>query len=179
MNLKHLMSLLIIGLFLTTACNEEGNAEDQNEMDADSTEMAQDPNAPVPTEVTNEDLIVFMEIMNTLQPAGEAAQREMAAAVESENMTVDQYMAVEQAKMNPEAEISDEDLEKYAKASAKVDKIQADNKAKMEKMIEEQGMTVQKYETILNAVQTNPAMMEQIQRMMMEEQGQGTGAGQQ
>lgn len=175
MNLKYLMSLLIIGLFLTTACKDEGNAEDQSEVAVDSTDVLPDPGAPVPTTVSNEDLIVFMEIMNSLQPAGEAAQKEMAAAVASENMTVDQYMAVEQAKMNPEAEISDEDLQKYAKASAKVEKIQADNKVKMEKMIEEQGMSVQKYEIILAAVQSNPAMMEQIQMMMMEEQAKSEG----
>lgn len=172
------MSLLIIGLFLTTACNEEGDAEDQSEVEVvDSTDVLPDPGAPVPTTVSNEELIMFMEIMNSLQPAGEAAQQEMANAVTSENMTIDEYMAVEQAKMNPEAEISDEDLKKYAKASAKVEKIQAENKAKMEKMIEEQGMSVQKYEIILAAVQTNPAMMEQIQMLMME--GQGKSEGQQ
>jgi len=166
------MSLLIIGLFLTTACNSDSNTEENSDMEVDSTDMVQDPNAPVPTTVSNEDLVTFMEIMTSLQPAGEAAQREMMDAVSSENMSVDEYMMIEQSKMNPEADIPAADMAKYEKASAKIEKIQANNKTKMEKMIEDKGMSVQKYEAILGAVQSNPAMMDQIMQIMEEKEAE-------
>lgn len=99
----------------------------------------------------------------------------------------DQYSAQQQgAAQNQAAEVSESDLNLYAQAAQKVMDIKQDLQSEMQQAsdadeaqgmqaeaqeemvgaVESFGMTVEEYNTIARAVQTNPEMQNKLQQMM-------------
>lgn len=141
---------------------------------AGSTVMAQTPQLPPqqqqqPQEinVTDAELEKFAEAYQGIQVAQQEAQKKMIAAVEEQDMEIGAFNEIHQAKMqNQEVDASQEDLQKHAKAVEKIEEMQPAIQAEMEEIITDADLTIERYEQIAGAMQTNPELIQRLQKIM-------------
>lgn len=138
-----------------------------------STALAQTPQLPQQQQqqqevnVTDAELEKFAEAYQGIQVAQQEAQKKMIAAVEEEGMEIGAFNEIHQAKMqNQEVEASQADLQKHAKAVEKIEEMQPAIQAEMEEIITDADLTVEKYEQIAAAMQTNPELIQRLQKIM-------------
>lgn len=137
-----------------------------------STAMAQTPQLPPQQQqqqvnVTDAELEKFAEAYQGIQVAQQEAQKKMIAAVEEQGMEIGTFNEIHQAKMqNQEVEASQDDLQKHAKAVEKIEKMQPAIQEGMEEIITDADLTVERYEQIAGAMQTNPELIQRLQKIM-------------
>jgi len=96
-------------------------------------------------------------------------QTEMIAAIEEHDMTVQRFNEINmQAQQMPleDVEATEEELENFEKASATVEEVQIELEDVLIGTIEEEGLSLEKYEEIMAEYQQNPELQQRIQEMM-------------
>ncbi|HSI68743.1 MAG TPA: DUF4168 domain-containing protein [Gillisia sp.] len=138
-----------------------------------TTAIAQTPQLPPQQQqqqqvnVTDAELEKFAEAYQGIQVAQQEAQKKMISAVEEQGMEIGAFNDIHQAKMqNQEVEASQEDLQKHAKAVEKIEQMQPAIQAEMEEIITGADLTIEKYEQIAAAMQTNPELLQRLQKIM-------------
>ncbi|UJH92232.1 DUF4168 domain-containing protein [Antarcticibacterium sp. 1MA-6-2] len=117
--------------------------------------------------VTDAELEKFAAAYQGIQVANQDAQKKMIAAVEEQDLKIETFNEIHQAKMqNKKVEASKEDQEKHAKAVETLDKLQPEIQAQMEKIITDAGLTVERFEQINTAMQSNPEILQRLQKIM-------------
>lgn len=117
--------------------------------------------------VTDAELEKFATAYQGIQLANQDAQKKMIAAVEDQDLEIEKFNEIHQAKMqNQKVDASKEELEKHAKAVETLDKLQPEIQAQMEKIITDAGLTVERFEQITTAMQTNPEILQRLQKIM-------------
>ncbi len=126
------------------------------------------------TEYSDSDMEMFASAFQEVQSVNQEIQNEMVGAIEEEGLDVQQFNQIQQATQaeGEDTEISEEDMAKYQKSMEAIQKVQTEAQDKMKKVIEESGMSMEKYQEIMRAVQEDPAIQAKLQKMM-ESQGQG------
>lgn len=169
MKLKEILSILIVGLFIVTACNESQDSEaDADEMDdmEMSMEGMQSPGGDI--EVTDADMDKMIELMKIFQPMSEAAEAKMIQAVEAEGLDVNSYTDIQRGMMSPEGadQVSAADMEKFTKATDKIEEIQMESQEEFERILSENKMTSDQYQAIFMAIQSDPELMDKFMKKM-------------
>lgn len=115
--------------------------------------------------VSDGELENFASALKQVQVINQTSQEEMVSAVENEDLTVQRYNEIHQASVDPEKEsdASESELKNYQKASSEIEKIQTVAQQKMEEKIEEEDLTVIRYQEIANAVQSDPSLQQKLQ----------------
>lgn len=117
--------------------------------------------------VTDAELEKFANAYQGIQVANQDAQKKMIAAVEEQDLKIEKFNEIHQAKMqNKEIDASKEDLEKHAKAVETLDELRPEIQAQMEKVITDAGLTVERFEQINAAMQSNPDILKRLQEIM-------------
>ena len=65
-----------------------------------------------------------------------------------------------------EIEAAQSDVQKHAKAIEKIEKMQLEIQSEMEKIITDTNLTVEKYEQMAGALQSNPDLVKRLQKLM-------------
>ena len=97
------------------------------------------------------------------------AREAVVAAIENEGLTSDRFNELVKAHQQKKLETvakSPEEISAFSKAAKAVSLIQPDKKSKTEQAIQDQGLTVEKYETILKAYEQDEAVQESIRRIV-------------
>lgn len=141
-----------------TEAVEENNAPPQSDMNIEQ---------PLPTEVTDEELVQFVEVVKELQTFNERIQAEMIASVEEVGLDVNRFSEIQQSQQNPDAniEVTNEELDLYQQAIQALDAKQMEAQATMQQMIVDNGMTEERYQEIGMAIQSDPDMMAKFQEL--------------
>lgn len=119
-------------------------------------------------DVSDMDLKVFVEIYKKVQKENEKMQAEMVSMVEDNGMTVERFNEVYQAQMQPDAaaDISDKEQAKMQDIMTEIQTAQVAFQEKVAGIIEDNGMTVEKYEAVFMELQQNQELQMKFGEMM-------------
>ncbi|GHA25797.1 hypothetical protein GCM10007103_03810 [Salinimicrobium marinum] len=132
--------------------------------------FAQTPQLPQPqqqqqkVEVSDGELQKFANAFQGIRMVNQQAQQEMMSVVEEGGMDVQKFNEIHQASMDPavEVEASKEDLQKHQAIASELEEMQGTFQAKMEKVITDADLTLQRYEQIAMGLQSDPELQERL-----------------
>ncbi|GAB3536707.1 hypothetical protein GCM10027443_27710 [Pontibacter brevis] len=123
-------------------------------------------------EFSDADLEKFVEANSTVTEIQKASRDSLVAAIESENLTVDRFNELAKAHRAQKLEEVAEDTEEisaFSNAAQRVVKIQPETRERVQEAIEEEGLTVEKYEKIMAAYESDPAVKAKIQEVVSKD----------
>jgi hypothetical protein len=110
--------------------------------------------------------LAFVEIQNIEQKL----QPEMVQAVEEEGIEVQRFNEIMNAQQDPNQEVdaSEDELKKFAAANREIEDIQNRAQREMLGKIDEAGLTVERYQEIMNALQNDPELQQKLQQIVQQ-----------
>lgn len=119
-------------------------------------------------EVTDAELEQFAVAFQGLRVINQKAQQEMIGIVQKEGMELKRFNEIQQATMNPEAEVKATQAEKkkHKEISVKLKKVQLDFQGQMEKTITNTGLSMQRYQEIATQLQKDPKLQERLKKVL-------------
>ena len=161
-----------LSLLVFIGCKQEGN-EQESDATLEQPPMDQQMQNPQAQEVSDEELEKFIEIDMKLQPMQQQAQQEMIAKVEEKGMEVQKFQEIAQSQQEGNTEdISESDLQNFNEISQELSKIDQQLQQDMMAKIEEEGITVERYQQIAMAINQDQGLQQKIQEMFQEKMGQ-------
>lgn len=142
--------------------------------------MAQAPGMQNPqqqqqqVDVSDSDLEKFANAFKEIQAINQTSQQQMMAVIQEEGMEVQRFNELFQAEQNPqqEADMNKEEEKKFKSINNEIQTIQKDSEKKMIAKIEDEDLSVNRYQEIMMAVQNQPEMQEKLQEHLQIEQQQ-------
>jgi hypothetical protein len=118
--------------------------------------------------VSDKDLETFVVIYKDVQTENEKVQQKMVGTIQEEGMDVNRFNEINQASANPDTEIdaSENEMKAYKKVTKKVQGIQTSFQKEVKTMIEDAGMTLQRYQEVYAALQKDKALQEKFGELM-------------
>ncbi|HSP11132.1 MAG TPA: DUF4168 domain-containing protein, partial [Salegentibacter sp.] len=100
------------------------------------------------------------------------AQQEMIKTVEDSGFDVQRFNEIHQASLDPnqEVEVSSEEKAKHKEVVTEIEGMQGKFQKDMEEVIEKEGLSIERYEQLAMALQTDTELQQRLQKLM---QGQG------
>ncbi|RXG32306.1 protein of unknown function [Leeuwenhoekiella marinoflava DSM 3653] len=129
----------------------------------------------VKTDISTDELTKFAGVFEKVQAENQTAQQKMMGIIKDEGLELQRFNEIQEAKMNPQAsvEASDEELKKHAAVIGELEKMQPELEAKMETIIEENGLTLDRYKAVAMALQQDKSLQQKFQGIMMKRQKSG------
>ena len=120
------------------------------------------------TEVTDAELTKFVAALQGIQMVSQQAQQEMIQVVQEEGMEIPRFNEIHQATIDPEVEVEATEEEKTAHKNiiSELETMQAGVQQKMEKLITDQGLSLERYEQIAMSLQSDTELQQRIQQMI-------------
>jgi len=124
--------------------------------------------APAQQDVSDDELKQFASVYKQIQSINQEVQQDMFEAIQEQGIDIQRFNELFQASMVPGQEIaaSEEEMEKFNAAKAGIEKIQAQTEKKMEEVIVEEGLTLERYQEIAMAIQSSPDLQRKIQEYL-------------
>ncbi|MEO2058663.1 MULTISPECIES: DUF4168 domain-containing protein [Mesonia] len=125
--------------------------------------------------VTDQELNKFANAYQAVQVENQKAQQEMVAMIEESGLDVEKFQKIQKAQMDPntEVEATEKELTAHKQVMAEIQAMQPKLQSEMEGLIKKQGLTMQRYQEVAAAIQTNQELQQQLQAIMMKKQTQG------
>ena len=119
-------------------------------------------------EVSDDELKQFASAYKQIHAINQEIQQIIFGAIQEEGMDVQRYTLIFQAKQNPDQQIdaSEKEIEIFNKISRAIEKIQEEAQEEMEEKITDEGLTIERYQEIGIALQTNPDLQLKIQEYL-------------
>ncbi|UBF30665.1 DUF4168 domain-containing protein (plasmid) [Kovacikia minuta CCNUW1] len=109
----------------------------------------------------------FAQALKQLKKVEMETQGKMVEALKEENLSPQRFQEIGQRRNNPDAPVSTEitpaEQERFDKALAKMQTIQEESIPKQRRAITLQGLTVERFSQIGQAVNKSPALKQQVQ----------------
>jgi hypothetical protein len=119
-------------------------------------------------EISDNELKQFVTAFQQIQVINQQTQEAMIKAVKEEGLEVERYNEI-QASENDTSKVTEataEEMEKYKSAKQKLEKLQIESQPKMQEKIIEAGLTIPRYQEIVNAIQASPELQQKVQEYM-------------
>lgn len=115
-------------------------------------------------EVSDSELSKFANAFQAIRMINQEAQQEMMQTVQEGGMEIQKFNEIHQAAMDPavEVEVSAEEQKKHQEITSELEKMQITFQEQMEEVIEEQDLTIQRYEQIAMGLQSDPELQERL-----------------
>ncbi len=122
--------------------------------------------------VSTDDLGKFAAAFQQVQAVNQSSQNEMVKVVEENGLTVQRYNELQQAQQAPDkkVEATEEELASFGSAVENLQTIQVKVQQKMEQKITETGLSVDRYQEIAMALQSDPELQQRFQEQMQSTQ---------
>ncbi len=138
--------LFVVICFLMFAC-----AARELEHEEVDTDMALDI---YEEDISEEDLREYTRITEKAQNVAADIQNTMISEIENAGLEVERFHEIDRAQLQAlDIEVSEEEMQRYSQASEKVEELREKNKRKQEEVIEDSGMTLERYEEISASLQ--------------------------
>jgi hypothetical protein len=123
-------------------------------------------------QISDADLAKFAEAYKAVQIENRELQQEMVAYMKKEGMEVQRFQAIQQASVNPnqEVEATPAEMKSYKKVVAKVQEMQPQLQKDMMSIIQDKGLSIERYQQIGAALQQNPELQQKLQNLMMKQE---------
>lgn len=134
--------------------------------------VPQQPQAPTPDEISDEELLTFLQTSDAIRPIQEEAQMEMRQVIEDEGISVERFQQLMMAMQNPQlagqVEVSAEEEAAMQEMEPKLVEIENAASEEIVNEIDNQGLDVDRYQAIYMSLQQHPELMERLQAMLDE-----------
>lgn len=135
-------------------------------------QIGQDPaqQNQVQIEVSDAELDKFAQAFQRIRMINQEAQKKLTEVVQEGGMEIQRFNKIHQAKMDPAVEVnaSDEEEKQYSDISSEIEKIQMSFQTRMEEVIKEQGLPIEKYQQIATQLQTDPELQERLRAVFQD-----------
>jgi acetyl-CoA acetyltransferase len=120
--------------------------------------------------VSDEEVKMFAAAFQQVQAINQQAQQKMAMAVQEEDLAVERYNEIQTAQQDPNKTVdaTKEELAKHKAALQSLKEIQATTQQQMQSEITESGLTITRYQQIMQALQTNKDLQQKVQAEMQQ-----------
>lgn len=120
------------------------------------------------TEVTDAELTKFIAALQGIQMVTQQAQQEMMEVVQDKNMDIVRFNEIHEGTINSEVEVeaTPEEIGTYKEIIGQLETMQTNVQQQLEKLITDQGLSLQRYEQIAMQLQSNPELQQRIQQML-------------
>jgi hypothetical protein len=122
------------------------------------------------TEVSQQELQKFANIVKKLQPLQRGALSQIQGAIKQQNLSEQRFGEIYQSQKNPQAQptkkVTPEEKKKFAQVNAEIAKIQETTQSKMEEAVRAEGLEIPRFNKIFSAIRSNPALMQKVQQMI-------------
>ncbi len=122
-------------------------------------------------DVDDADLQRFATTMKQLQGIQKQAQEAMVQAVEEQGLTVERFNEIAQSRQNLEqapVDVSAEEAQTFQNAIAQIGQIRDEAQGSMETAVQQEGLDVEKFNGIAQAIQTNPELQQKVIQMIQQ-----------
>ena len=137
--------------------------------------FAQNPHLPQqPTqqqvEVSDAELEKFATAFQQVRVITMEAQQEMAGVVANEGMEIQRFNEIHTAALDPEVEVTatEEEKKQHQKIVSNLETIQAGVQGKMEKAVQDTGISPARYEQIAMGLQNDTELQERLKKTFEE-----------
>lgn len=132
------------------------------------------PELPTSADVSDEEIGILVKTIFELEPIQLETQDKMAEAVEAEDISFERFQLLMQAMQNPQmadqVDVSDEEMSKLQALQPKLMEIQGEAQQEMVAAIEANGLTTQRYQSILMGAQQDPELRMRVEALLEEEE---------
>lgn len=130
-------------------------------------QQPQRPELPTSEEVSDQEISNLGDAVEALEPIQTETQEKIKAAVEEEDMSYERFQQMMMAMQNPQmaqqVQITDEEKSKIQTLQPTLMKIQTEARQQMSQKIEENGLTMQRYQQIIMGAQQDPELMARVE----------------
>lgn len=123
---------------------------------------------PQETDVSDDELKTFASAFKQVQAVDQKAQQDMVKAVQDEGLNVQRYNELLQNEEDPtqNANPSIEEKQQFESANKKIESVQNTAQQSMHKKIQDEGLSIKRYQEIAFAIQNSPKLQEKLQQFM-------------
>ncbi|WP_324721375.1 DUF4168 domain-containing protein [Salinimicrobium sp. HB62] len=116
------------------------------------------------TDVSDQEIEKFAVTFQKMRMINQEAQQELSKVITDEGMEINRFNTIHQAQMDPEknVEMSKEEEKKYREVIEELNSMQAEFRQEIEEMVEESGLSFERYEEIGNQLQKDPELQERL-----------------
>lgn len=139
-------------------------------------QQQQMPELPSSDDVSDEEIHQVVDIILDLEPIQIKAQSKIEEALESEELTIERFQQMMMAMQNPqmadEINVTEEEMSKLQILQPVLIDIQGEADREMVAAIEDNGLSMERYRSIVMAAQQDPELMQRIEILLdAEEEG--------
>ncbi|MCX2679065.1 DUF4168 domain-containing protein [Galbibacter sp. EGI 63066] len=129
-------------------------------------------NAQEQVEVTDAELGKIAAAFQGIQKINMEAQQKVMKTVEDSGFEANRFNEMYEASVSPEknVEATDEEKEKFGKVMSQIQEMQAGFQGQMEEVIGKEGISMERYEKIAMALQTDTALQQRLQAEIVKQQ---------
>lgn len=134
------------------------------------------PDLPTSEDVSDEELDQLIQTISDLGPIQEETQEKIEEVVVAEDISFDRFQEMMMAMQNPqmadEINVTEDEMSKLQTLQPTLIDIQGEADREMAAAIEDNGLTMQRYRSIVMGAQQDPELMERIEVLLdTEEEG--------
>lgn len=145
----------------------------QVEQQPQQPQQPQMPEVPAPDEISDEELVTFLEASDAIQPIQEKAQEDMQKVIEDEGMEFQRFQQIMMAMQNPQMadqmDVSADEEESIQAMQPKLMEIETEATDEITTEIADKGLQVERYQAIFMSLQQHPELMERLEDLMDED----------
>ncbi|MDR0306208.1 MAG: DUF4168 domain-containing protein [Chitinispirillales bacterium] len=124
--------------------------------------------------LSDEEIASFVQVNHRMINIQSELEERMIKIIEEQGLTVDRYVEILMTRENPElaSSVTDKEMEKINKANEKIEGLNQELHEKSLAVIAEEGLSIERYEEIANAMQNSTSSQKRYNEMMEELRGQ-------
>ena len=113
----------------------------------------------------------FATAFGEIQQINAKTQQKMVSTVENEGIEVERFNEIAQSQQDSEkdANASEKEMESFNTAIQELQGIQNASQQEMQKAVLDEGLTVERYQELMNQVQNDVGLQQRLQEIMEEE----------
>ncbi|MFH5831318.1 DUF4168 domain-containing protein [Halalkalibaculum sp. DA3122] len=133
-------------------------------------QQMQPPQPAAPEDVSDEELQKFSNITDSAQSIQQEVQSEVQTLVEDEGMEFARFQKIMMSQRNPQSSVqpSQEEQEKIKTIQPELMKINKQAQQQFVQLIQDEGLTPQRFQQIMRGVQTNQELKQRLQSVQGE-----------
>lgn len=163
MKLLKTLSITVIAIFFSAGVLfAQGQPQPQQQAP-----QQQAPDLPTSDDVSEEEIDQVVNTLNELNPIQEETQEKIEEIVVAEDIAFERFQEMMMAMQNPQmadqADVTAEEEEKLQEIQPKLMEIQGEAQEKMIAKIEENGLTAERYQSIMMAAQQDPDLRTRVE----------------
>ncbi len=125
---------------------------------------------PRQMDVSEADLERFAVAIQQIQAIEQQAQAQMIEVIESQGLTIERFNEIAQSQQDPsmqaEVEVSGEEVEIFDQAVERISGIRQEAEMEMETAVQQEGLDVEEFNLISQAVQQDPSLQQRVMEML-------------